>query len=72
MQIVWLKNVTTLLTTPPSTEPVPLMIVTRLSQGSSKLTQHDNNSLPDENDAVVVDAEITELAQTTSTSASGD
>ena len=66
----WLKNATILLSTSPPTEPMPVVIVTR-SKGNLKPIQTGNNALPEENDAVIVDAEITELVQTTSTLASG-
>lgn len=42
------------------------MIVTRSSQGLAKPSQNRNNDFPEENDAVIVDAMITELVQTTS------
>ncbi|XP_033221073.1 low-density lipoprotein receptor-related protein 1B-like [Belonocnema kinseyi] len=69
VQMSWLKNATLLLSTSPPTEPMPVMIVTR-SKGNSKPIPTGNNALPEENDAVIVDADITGLVQTTSTASS--
>ncbi|XP_012282909.1 sortilin-related receptor [Orussus abietinus] len=66
VQISWLKNATMLLSTISPAPLIPANLVTRSNAGSSKPGPND---LPDDSDAVVIEAVITELVPTTSTSA---
>lgn len=60
----WLKNATLLLSTSTTTQSIPANLVTRHTFGGRP--EHANE-IPDDNDAIIVDAEVTELIQTTAT-----
>ncbi|XP_015605049.1 uncharacterized protein LOC107272414 [Cephus cinctus] len=70
VQLSWLKNVTRLLSTVTPTQLVPVILVTRPSVVTAGPDTPAPNELPDDDDAIVVEAEITELIQTTSTTTS--
>lgn len=62
----WLRNATMFLSTVPPTQLMPVNLVTR----PSLRAELQPNELP-EDDAIVVDAELTELVQTTTPSTTG-
>lgn len=66
VQLSWLKNASLLLSTTPTIDSESILIVTRSSPSHLKPIHNRNNDIPEENDAVIVDAMITELIQTTS------
>lgn len=73
VQLSWLKNATMLLSTEAPSQLIPVNLVTRpslnLRPGTSD--RHGPNELPDDDDAIVIDAEITEPDHLMSTSTSG-
>ncbi|XP_034949588.1 sortilin-related receptor isoform X2 [Chelonus insularis] len=70
VQISWLKNASRLLTTPVTTPRFPVNLVTRPMYRTPKPHHEETNELPDDNDAVIIDADLsTEIIQATTTSA---
>ncbi|XP_011305012.1 vitellogenin receptor [Fopius arisanus] len=62
----WLKNATRLLSTTITTSKIPTNMVTRPMYRTPRPHHESTNELPDDNDAVVIEADvITELIQTT-------
>ncbi|RLU25798.1 hypothetical protein DMN91_001958 [Ooceraea biroi] len=76
VQISWLKNATMLLSTEAPSQLVPVNLVTRPALGPRPGTNDrpGPNELPDDDDSIVIEAEVTELAHitTTTTSTSGE
>ncbi|XP_053593289.1 atrial natriuretic peptide-converting enzyme [Microplitis demolitor] len=68
VQISWLKNATRLLSTS-VTPRLPINLVTHPMYRTPRPHHEDTNELPEDNDAVIIDADtITELIQTTTPS----
>lgn len=70
VQISWLKNATLLLSTEAPSQLIPVNLVTRPSLSARPGTndRHGPNELPDDDDAVVIEAEVTEPAHITTIS----
>ncbi|XP_014480560.1 PREDICTED: prolow-density lipoprotein receptor-related protein 1 [Dinoponera quadriceps] len=67
VQLSWLKNATMLLSTEAPSQLIPVNLVTRPSLKPESHDRPGPNELPDDDDAVVIEAEVTEPAQITST-----
>lgn len=72
VQISWLKNATMFLSTEAPSQLVPVNLVTRPALGPRPGTNDrpGPNELPDDDDSIVVEAEVTEPAHITTTSTS--
>lgn len=65
VQISWLKNATMLLSTTTNSPLIPVNLVTRPSFVTGRPHRPGTTEVADDDDAIVVEAEPTELAQTT-------
>ncbi|XP_035722496.1 uncharacterized protein LOC118441749 isoform X2 [Vespa mandarinia] len=65
VQISWLKNATMLLSTTTNSQLIPVNLVTRPSFVIGRPHRPSSTEIADDDDAIVIEAEPTELAQTT-------